>query len=712
MSTRQLRKLQKQRELAQASEGAKEDREASDESDELVRPAPKPRVSLFAALGGEDEEEEGEEEEADAGEEVRKDSTDLTQPQTTEPAKRSKKKKKKKKKAATTTAVAVSAEPEATDEDEIDKAIKELQINKSQNAAAAGTDTPSHRTNELLKINTYHLKALNEMRNLFGREAMEAADAEEAQENTRRRRGAVNRQVDLETYLREPPGAKKLPEVTLRRNIFIQGRDHWPRQTSGGLSLKEVRQAPDGSWTEYAFCHEKDYDAMQTTFFAMVQMGDPMRLVHMLKECPYHVSTQLQVSAVAKQDQNMALASELCERALFTFGRLATLSFRQNIEAGRARLDFRRPENREFWLAGFHYIRSLIRKGTYRTALEWAKLIYTLDPKDPYAMRHLIHFLAVKAHESRWLVDFLNEMERTNENRDLAYLQQTLILAKLQMGNLDEARQDLTRGMRRLPWLYCALFQELNLDAPPSIWGIHADSDARSFWVKLYILKTKDLWNNTQATDLLKSVAKALDRIDVTELPRDDAPADRGATRLVYIEGETSLLGVAPRHLLESQPNYDFDPLPPPEEENIFTNESTHLPWLQQDHRRNGQTQEMLEQMQNLLGRRAVRLGPVGDADEDEAAAELEDDEELRRDLEAHAARANEPGLLATLMQLLGVGRAADQRNDGADRADGSSDEMTELDVNNGEMREDLPGSWPEEDGGSGNERRGGDARR
>ncbi|KEY66914.1 hypothetical protein S7711_06864 [Stachybotrys chartarum IBT 7711] len=711
MSTRQLRKLQKQRELAQASEGAKEDREASDESDELVRPAPKPRVSLFAALGGEDEEEE-EEEEADAGEEVRKDSTDLTQPQTTEPAKRSKKKKKKKKKAATTTAVAVSAEPEATDEDEIDKAIKELQINKSQNAAAAGTDTPSHRTNELLKINTYHLKALNEMRNLFGREAMEAADAEEAQENTRRRRGAVNRQVDLETYLREPPGAKKLPEVTLRRNIFIQGRDHWPRQTSGGLSLKEVRQAPDGSWTEYAFCHEKDYDAMQTTFFAMVQMGDPMRLVHMLKECPYHVSTQLQVSAVAKQDQNMALASELCERALFTFGRLATLSFRQNIEAGRARLDFRRPENREFWLAGFHYIRSLIRKGTYRTALEWAKLIYTLDPKDPYAMRHLIHFLAVRAHESRWLVDFLNEMERTNENRDLAYLQQTLILAKLQMGSLDEARQDLTRGMRRLPWLYCALFQELNLDAPPSIWGIHADSDARSFWVKLYILKTKDLWNNTQATDLLKSVAKALDRIDVTELPRDDAPADRGATRLVYLEGETSLLGVAPRHLLESQPNYDFDPLPPPEEENIFTNESTHLPWLQQDHRRNGQTQEMLEQMQNLLGRRAVRLGPVGDADEDEAAAELEDDEELRRDLEAHAARANEPGLLATLMQLLGVGRAADQRNDGADRADGSSDEMTELDVNNGEMREDLPGSWPEEDGGSGNERRGGDARR
>src|SRR4051812_41560915 len=107
----------------------------------------------------------------------------------------------------------------------------------------------------------------------------------------------------------------------------------------------------------------------------------------------YHVSTLLQVSSVAKQDQNMALAAELCERALFTFGRVATSAFRQDIEHGHARLDFRRPENRQFWLAGYQYLRSLIRKGTYRTALEWAKLMFALDRTDPYGMRHYIQFL-------------------------------------------------------------------------------------------------------------------------------------------------------------------------------------------------------------------------------------------------------------------------------------------------------------------------------
>ena len=92
-------------------------------------------------------------------------------------------------------------------------------------------------------------------------------------------------------------------------------------------------------------------------------------LTCLLRELAYHVSTLLQVSSVAKQDQNMALAGELCERALFTFGRVTTSTFRQDVEHGRARLDFRRPENRQFWLAGYHFLKSLIRKGTYRTAL-------------------------------------------------------------------------------------------------------------------------------------------------------------------------------------------------------------------------------------------------------------------------------------------------------------------------------------------------------
>lgn len=406
----------------------------------------------------------------------------------------------------------------------------------------------------------------------------------------------------------------------------------------------------------------------------------------------YHVSTLLQVSFVAKQDQNMALSSELCERALFTFGRVTTSAFRQNVEQGRARLDFRRPENRQFWLAGYHYLRSLLRKGTYRTALEWAKLLYGIDPKDPYGMRHYLHFLAIRAYESEWLLKFLDYLEKHSDNRDTAYIEQSRVLAKLQLGDTDGAQEALKAGIQRVPWLYCALFQELNLDTPPSIWGINAHSDARQFWVKLYIYLSKDLWNNTQATALLQEVAKSMDKVDTTSLPADDAPPDIGATRLAYLEGQTGLLSVAPRDLLDRQPNYEFDPLPPPEEENIFTGEGTQLPWRERQAQNEGQVNEVMARMQNILARQAgaggarVRGGAMmqgGDAD-DNSDADYESDEELRRDLEEHARRANEPGMMGNLLQMLGLG---------ARNAPGEGEEGV-LEEDGG----DVPGAWPEEE--------------
>jgi hypothetical protein len=248
----------------------------------------------------------------------------------------------------------------------------------------------------------------------------------------------------------------------------------------------------------------------------------------------------------------------------------------------------------------------------------------------------------------------------------------------------------------------------LNLDAPPSIWGIHSDSDARSFWIKLYILKTKDLWNNTQATGLLQSVAKALERVDTAALPTDDAPVDQGCARLAYLEGETSLLAVAPRTLLDSQPNYEFDPLPPAEEDNIFTTESSRLPWMQQNPQReaNGQAQAMLHQLQHMLGRRQVRLGgAAGGADDDDdddqpTAAQIADDEELMRDLEEHAARANEPGLLGMLMGLLGVGGGSRA----ADRADGEGAEHGH-EMYADDTDDEVPGAWPEDEHDDGGRR-------
>ncbi|KAF9768958.1 hypothetical protein IL306_013691 [Fusarium sp. DS 682] len=690
MSTRQLRKLQKQRELEKIQ--SQEEKNSDESGDEDLPVAAKPRVSLFAALGGDDEDEAQNEDEEEQQQQQQPEEA-VTEIKQTPTSGKGKKKKNKKKKAK-----AKAATPEE-DEDEIDKAMKELNIKASTSAnksTSENTAAQSRRINELLSINPYHLKANNEMRNLFGRDVIESAAAEEEQERSRR---PMQREVDLETWLRGPPGAPKLPEVSLRRNVFIQGREHWPKQSAGGLTMKEVAKADDGSFTEYAYVHEQSYDALQAFFFSCVQIGDPNRMILLLKEAPYHVSTLLQVSSIAKQDQNMALAAELCERALFTFGRVTTNAFRQNIEQGKARLDFRRPENRQFWLAGYHYLKSLIRKGTYRTALEWAKLLYSLDPTDPYAMRHFIHLLAIRAHEAQWLIDFVAELEKTTDNRDSIYLRQTLVLAYLQLDDTARATEELEKGMRRVPWLYCGLFQELNLDTPPSIWGISADSNSRSFWVKLYVYQTKDIWNNAQAIPLLEKTAKSLGKVDTSLLPSDDSPPDQGVTRLAYLEGQTSLIALAPREYLDVQPNYEFDPLPPPEEENIFTSEGTKLPFARQSRR---QPNELETRLNNLLGRvaagqrggapGAAPFGDDGEIDEEDAhlaAIQALDDEELRRDLEEHARNGNGRGLAQYIMQRLGI--IAGPNADEYDMPDEADDDQ-ERGPNNG-----VPGAWPED---------------
>ncbi|PFH57526.1 hypothetical protein XA68_14894 [Ophiocordyceps unilateralis] len=376
-------------------------------------------------------------------------------------------------------------------------------------------------------------------------------------------------------------------------------------------------------------------------------MGDPMRLVYLLKQYPYHVSTLLQ---------------------------------------GNDGL------NRQFWLAGYLYIKSLVRKGTFRTALEWARFLYSMDPDDPYAMRHLIHGLAVRAHESRWLVDFLDHVDERSDMQDVVYLRQTLVPALLQMGDVEGARNHLKQGVEQLPWLYCSLFQELNLDAPPSIWGISPDSDTKTLWTKLYILQTKDLWKNAQATCLLQEVTKDMGRVDLSAPPNQDPPVDRAVTRLCMLEGQGPLLALAPKALAESQPNYEFDPLPPPEAENIFTSRGTQLPWRDRRQQEEEQDAELLAQMNNLMARQA-EFGAAPDDDDDDdddeiMALRLADDEELQRDLEAHRRRADQPGMLAALMQVLGLGRDGDA----ASSATGTEEDETGS----------PPGAWPADEDGAG----------
>lgn len=276
---------------------------------------------------------------------------------------------------------------------------------------------------------------------------------------------------------------------------------------------------------------------------------------------------------MAKDQSDHSLCNDLVERALFTFARASLSNFATKLAAGKARLDFARPENRELWLGGYQYIKSLVMKGTYRTAFEWAKLLLSLDPEDdPYCMSLTIHHLALRCSEYDWLLEF-SETDLYKTSKYTAYTAPSLAYAAMQMKQPAKCRQLLRQSITALPWVFCKLFQELNLSDPPSsIWGQVPPTEATELLTNIYIKQTRDLWNAPEALTLLMEVAHATPKASSSSSWSDrEFIIDLDLARFVYLDNTPHLMALVPKSLLHRQPNSDSDPLPPDKEKNLFS---------------------------------------------------------------------------------------------------------------------------------------------
>jgi hypothetical protein len=278
----------------------------------------------------------------------------------------------------------------------------------------------------------------------------------------------------------------------------------------------------------------------------------------------------LQVSEIAKQQRDPALASDLLERALFSFGRAVHSTFASNLAQGKARLDFRRPENREFWLAVWRYIGTLGVKATWRTAFEWAKLLLSMSPEqDPYCIRLLIDQLALRGREPQALVDLVESDHLQRVWKIPPNLAMSVALAYSRLKDPAKARSSLKLAIKEYPWIAARLCKELDISPiPKPIWGKEPNSDYQELLCQLYVPKAKDLWNTAEATSLLVEVAYSveepvgpgenpywLQQIDETDIARH-----------VILSDDRSLLTLIDQRI-KSKYTSVSDPLPP--EDNI-----------------------------------------------------------------------------------------------------------------------------------------------
>ncbi|KAF2142388.1 uncharacterized protein K452DRAFT_249064 [Aplosporella prunicola CBS 121167] len=568
MSARALRKAQRELEEKRQQELAAQRAEEEEDSEEELSSRPQAKPSLFAMLGGDDDDDDEEQDEAEealaAREESEEEPATTPQPKATS-AKRKKKKKKGKGAAKSANETPTRDYTETSQLDEIDIALRSLNVTKPGGDAKpteeSSLDPSVHELYKLLSIDSQSLHAANEMRRLFGRAALERDD-DEAAPGGRRGRGAQQMGLAGAVAGRNMPGGRGLASLGLRRNLFIQGKEEWPRATAGGLGMEIVEKRADGT-VEYRFVHNGAYQDVQRQFESCVASMDPNRMVQLLQFNPYHISTLLQVSEIAKQERDHATSGDLLERALFSFGRAVHSTFSNNLTQGKARFDFRRPENREFWLAAWRYVSNLGMRATWRTVYEWAKLLLSLDPEnDPFCVRLVIDQFAFRGRSQQ---DFINLAESEffkTRWQHLPNVQMTLGLAYVQTGNRSKGQQKLFTAIGRYPWVAARLFQELELnDTPPGIWGKQPRTPYENLVTELYVVRAKDVWNTPEAKNLLVEVASAVQPSAAAAVEADH-PITRDVARHTILTDNPTLISLVPRSLTSKVASAS-DPLPP-----------------------------------------------------------------------------------------------------------------------------------------------------
>lgn len=286
MSSRALRRAQRELEEKQMQEKlALEEREdEEEESEEEAAPKPQAKQSLFALLGDGDHEDDGDDDEEQEQPESKPKVAVGTPPPTK--SKKSKKKKKNGKSKATGSEPTANAATtkSASGLDEIDQALMALELTVSSRASNAGDQQSAAISEEVkqlcaaLSIDTQHLHAANEMKKLFGRAALQNTDDEPRQ---RQRGNGPQGGIAAAVAGRNAPGTRGLASLGLRRNIFVQGKEEWPRATPGGLAMEVVEKRQDGT-VEYRFVHNKTYQEVQKQFEVCVGSMEAERMIQLL----------------------------------------------------------------------------------------------------------------------------------------------------------------------------------------------------------------------------------------------------------------------------------------------------------------------------------------------------------------------------------------------------------------------------------------------
>ncbi|KAH8928422.1 DUF654-domain-containing protein [Atractiella rhizophila] len=479
--------------------------------------------------------------------------------------------------------------------DEIDRALKELAATDTK-PSTTSTSKPSlppvvlsTAFRSLLSVQAQFLDSDAELRRIFGKGVVATVQPSTALGNHPRIANNVHHRA-----------------VHSSRLNLAKPEAGWPpfHRVKTGLDMEVV--AADGGETWFSFVHSKAYRETTYLFLEAVSSMDPNRLMGILSIYPYHTDTLLQLSEVGAQQGDPGLQASFLAKALHAFESASLPSF--NFSTGTSRLVFEDIENRGFFKAAQKKIEICAKRGTWRTAFEWCKLLLSMDPyNDPYGALLHIDFLAVKARQYQYLINLAEELpkaqiahqERVGYGHVLG-LQffpgmafgvalATFHLEREAKKEPEESKKLLISAILKFPFVLKLLSSKLGFSLPPLVTQ-NARSHVESRYTPipiypmhlmayLYVQRSEPLWKEADSLQFLQDMASAAAHhiddkthpdvifgqklVDGEEgFPKDSVPG--GIIRNAFVSDIPTIRSFLPSSVLSSS-SFSFDPLPPPD---------------------------------------------------------------------------------------------------------------------------------------------------
>ncbi|GAA5927511.1 transcriptional repressor TCF25 family protein [Sporobolomyces koalae] len=656
LNKRQLRELQELEELERSKASSTsalptyDDIESEPESEEDVAPRSKP-VTGFGALDiGDDEEDEDEQVDQVAAptKAKKKNKKKKKKPTTTEPlpepptldspdrtegspaaavetparspAKKNKKKAKPKK------PVPAKPEPKVDDGlDEIDRALAELALKNGGQASENDTvalanqriDPKWAAVKDVYAFETKYLDSDAELRRMFGSKVI--GNAPTAPRSHLHARFANN--PHHSTSIRRSASHLATPEPG------------WP-SASGTLALTsyegpEAESDPSGDW--HTFVHPPSYKQAQLMFLEVLQQADGNRLFDVLAAQPYHIDTLMQLSEMMAQQGDLGASATHLSRALYALSGPLPATF----PSGTFRLPYSQVENRAFFLGIARQVAILVKRGTWRTAFEFAKIaLGTGGGDDPVGMLCWIDFLAPKAGQNEWFLKFVPTLAEAYPDMRITCYPGLAFAKALVLRNLEEEKKEnndkstaaLTSAILRFPVVATLLSNSLAFDLPPALVSHRRAQPDGSFTnnpsylvsllSELYVARSAPLWKDPASLAWLrKTIIAATPSID------DQSLEDVQFGERVWEEGPWGARGVAPAGVIRaafvsdlpsirpylppatrSGTTYSFDPVPPTNSNATFYNDEYFSSLYSTTTTRRRRTQQQQQQQQQRGG--------------------------------------------------------------------------------------------------------------